>query len=332
MKLLGRPVRPAGPWAHLQTSREQLTLVAFRLGWTLVRRMPERLAYAVFDRVADVGYRRGGKGVRRLRANYAKVRPELADASLDALVREGMRAYLRYWCEAFRLPELTRADIAARVRTVGDAQLRAELAAGRPVVAFLGHLGNWDLGGAWSATNLAPVTTVAERLRPEELFLQFLAYRERLGIRILPLGAGPGAGPAAGIGGGQVFRALLDALRAGEFVALLADRDLTQGGVEVDLCGHRARFAAGPAALALTAGAMLVPVVVGHERRPRGAGGPPYGIVVTFCDAVAAPERGTVREKVQAMTQQCADALGAAIVAHTADWHMMQRVFSEDLR
>ena len=31
------------------------------------------------------------------------------------------------------------------------------------------------------------------------------------------------------------------------------------------------------------------------------------------------------------MTQACADALGAAIREHPQDWHMMQRVFVDDL-
>jgi KDO2-lipid IV(A) lauroyltransferase len=31
------------------------------------------------------------------------------------------------------------------------------------------------------------------------------------------------------------------------------------------------------------------------------------------------------------MTQRCVDALGGAIREHTEDWHMLQRVFVEDL-
>ena len=40
---------------------------------------------------------------------------------------------------------------------------------------------------------------------------------------------------------------------------------------------------------------------------------------------------GTARSKAVAMTQQCADALGSTIMEHTADWHMLQRVFLDDL-
>ena len=51
---------------------------------------------------------------------------------------------------------------------------------------------------------------------------------------------------------------------------LLADRDLTAKGLEVDLFGHKARVAAGPAALSVTTGAPLVTTVIYYERL-RGA-------------------------------------------------------------
>ena len=289
------------------------TVAGFRLGFTAVRRMPERAARALFDRAADVTVARGG--AQRLRANYARVRPDLSAADLDALSRDGMRRYLRYYCEAFRLPELTRADLAERVRVEGDAPVREVLAAGGSLVCFLGHLGNWDLAGAWCTQHLGPVTTVAERLEPEEVFREFLEFREGLGMTILPLTGGP-----------EVFPALREAARRPGLIPLLADRDLTHRGVTVDLCGRPARMAPGPAALALAERRPLFPVSIRHERRA-GA----WGIVVTFHPEVAAPSEGPTRDKVVAMTQACADALGAAIREHPADWHMLQRVFVEDL-
>ena len=95
-----------------------------------------------------------------------------------------MRSYMRYYCEAFRLPIARRErDRRAPSRCDGDEAARARLRrAARPVVVFVGHLGNWDLAGAWSARHLAPVTTVAERLEPEEVFQEFLAFRQPLGM------------------------------------------------------------------------------------------------------------------------------------------------------
>ncbi|AKU16882.1 phosphatidylinositol mannoside acyltransferase [Luteipulveratus mongoliensis] len=294
-----------------------LTLAGYRTGWAIVRRMPERAAYRTFDAIADGIYMRGGKNVNRMRSNYAKVRPELSENDLEDLVRAGMRSYLRYWCDAFRLSTLSQDQLKPRVRLVGDADARQIMADGGSLALFLGHLGNWDVCGAWATTYFAPVTTVAERLKPEELFDEFLEFREGLGMRILPL-----------TGGGDVFRELIRAAKDGAFIPLLADRDLTHRGVTVKLCGHEAKVAAGPAALALTTGAALYALGVHYEKRP---GSPIYDVVATFSDRIMPPETGSNPEKIKQMTQQCVDGLSTTIREHTEDWHMMQRVFTDDL-
>lgn len=291
-----------------------LAVGGYRLGWGAVRRLPERAAYATFEQLADLTVARGGTGVQRLRANYARVRPELSERELDDLVKAGMRSYLRYYCEAFRLPDRTAQELRAAVRVEGDAPVRELLAQGRPVLCFLGHLGNWDLAGAWGARELGPVVTVAERLKPEAVYADFLAFRESLGMTILPLTGGP-----------DVFAELRAHLTGPVVMPLLADRDLTARGVEVDLCGHRSSMAAGPAALSLASGAPLFPVSIHYEPVPGLTWR--HRIVITFHEPVEPPGSGPTRAKATAMTQACADVLGAAIRAHTEDWHMMQRVF-----
>jgi len=44
----------------------------YSAGWRVVRLLPEAVAYRLFDLVADVAWRRRGKGVRRLEANLAR--------------------------------------------------------------------------------------------------------------------------------------------------------------------------------------------------------------------------------------------------------------------
>jgi KDO2-lipid IV(A) lauroyltransferase len=217
----------------------------------------------------------------------------------------------------------------------------------------LGHLGNWDLAGAWATPHLAPVLTVAEKLEPKALFEEFVAFRRSIGIEVLGLGD-PG-----------VFRALVRGARNGpRIVPLLADRDLTDTGVEVNLLGHRARVAAGPATLALTAGVDLLPLAVVYERLDparRRVAGTPWGVVLRFSPPVPVPpevephphvepeaarkaapgavapgvtaESGAAarHRRVQTMTQSWVDALGETLRSHTQDWHMLQRVFVDDL-
>ena len=80
-------------------------------------------------------------------------------------------------------------QILARVRADLSPWLRTDLQRDSIVLA-LGHMGNWDLVGAWACRRLSTVLTVAERLEPADLFDQFVAFRERLGMRILGQGRG----------------------------------------------------------------------------------------------------------------------------------------------
>ena len=155
--------------------------------------------------------------MRRLESNLLRARPEADGHELRALTRAGMRSYLRYWCDAFRLPDWDHERVVGSVRVEGEHHLRANVGeGGRGVVGALMHMGNWDHAGAWASLTGAPVVTVAERLRPERLYERFLAYREGLGMEILPLTGGEG----------DLLDTLSRRLRAGRLVPLLADRDL----------------------------------------------------------------------------------------------------------
>lgn len=299
-------------------AQDAVVVAGYRLGWKAVRLLPERTAYALFDRIADGMVRHDGASVRRLRDNYRTVRPDLDDDRLDSLVRAGVRSYLRYWCEAFRLPDLGPGDLTRAVRVVGDAPVRGALADGRAVVCFLGHLGNWDMAGAWATQNLGPVVTVAERLRPEPVFEEFLSFRERLGMRIIPL-----------TGGGDVYELLRQSAAEPVVIPLLADRDLTRRGLEVDFAGDRSRVAIGPAALAYDTGSSLHPVSIHYEPAVDGPGG--WRTVITFHEPVPAPVGESRHRAVRTMTASCAAVLGDEVRQHTVDWHMMQRVFTRHL-
>lgn len=296
---------------------DRLQVAGFSAAWTFIKAVPEPVAYRIFDRIADRTHARNGHGVQVMRRNYARVRPELDGAELDELVRAGVRSYLRYWCDAFRLPIHTSDELDGLMRLTGhDEEARGIVDRGEPIILFLGHLGNWDIAGAWSTTHFAHVTTVAERLKPEEIYQQFLAFRESLGMTILPL-----------TGGVDTYPVLVDALAKGGFVPLLSDRDLTSRGVEVDLLGHPIKAATGPARLALDTGAALFPLSLTYEPMH---GRTMHRVVARFGPRVQVPA-GERAEQIRRMTQACVDSLGEDIREHTEDWHMMQRVFLDDL-
>jgi lauroyl/myristoyl acyltransferase len=297
----------------------------YTFAWRHAPKIPEPVLRAAFTAVADLTWLRRTEGVRRLEANYARVRPDLDGPGLRRLTRAGMRSYMRYFREAFTLQGATPEQVVARVRVDGYENVAAPVTDGQGVSLALAHLGNWDLAGAYATPHIAPVLTVAERLKPEELFVEFVEFRRSIGIDVLPLGDS------------DVFRNLVrGASRGNRLVPLLADRDLTSSGVEVDLCGHRARVAAGPAALALAAKVPLVPVGITYERlsgQRRRAAGTPWGIVIRFYPAVPVPDDSGLhrKERVARMTQGWVDAVARTLQESTEDWHMLQRVFVDDL-
>lgn len=295
---------------------DRLVAAAMIAGWSVVPRLPERLAARLFRLLADLVWRRRGKGVRRLEANLARVvGKDPADPQVRALARAGMRSYFRYWCEALRLPAMSRERILGGTRITGWERIEENLRRGRGVVVALPHMGNWDAAGAWMVHTGYPFTTVAERLRPEALFAKFVAYRERLGMEVLPLTRRDG-------GSAQAFATLARRLREGRPVCLPAERDLTARGVEVDFFGARARMVAGPALLAIQTGAALIPAVLWFD-------GDGWGIRVH--EEIPVPAEGDRQTKVAVMTQAMADVFAQGIAEHPEDWHMLQRIWLDDL-
>ncbi|MEV1328812.1 phosphatidylinositol mannoside acyltransferase [Micromonospora costi] len=292
-----------------------LTKLGFVAGGRVARALPRPIVAAAFRAGADRVHRRGGGAAARLRANLRRVvGPDMPDAELNELVRQGLRSYARYWMEALRLPSLSREQILASFRLDGEEELAAAVAAGRGAVIALPHAGNWDAAGAWVAANGWPITTVAERL-PDGMFERFVAFREGLGMEILPNRGGPR--PA--------FDVLVDRLRAGAVVPLLADRDLSARGVEVDFFGSRTRMPAGPALLALRTGAPLYVASLWFE--PDRACAAIEGPV-----PVPGPDEGPLDQRVRALTQRIADELAAGVARHPEDWHMLQRLWLDQRR
>jgi phosphatidylinositol dimannoside acyltransferase len=286
------------------TARERLVDAGFAAGWAAVRALPEPVAAAGSAAAGTLAARRGTRGVRRLRANLARVAPG------QDLTGRAMRSYARYWRETFRLSRITPAAVRDHTDVTGMDLLDKSLDSGRGTILALPHCGNWEAAGVWLLEHGAPFSTVAERLKPESLYERFVAYREGLGMEVLPLTGGERA-PS------DVLR---ERLKAGRTVCLLGDRDLTRRGIDVEFFGATARMPAGPALLAATTGAALHPVGLWFTR-----GG--WGIRVHPEVPIGA---GRLRDTVAAATQQVADAFAADIALRPYDWHMLQRLWLAD--
>ncbi|MGD0945309.1 MAG: phosphatidylinositol mannoside acyltransferase [Acidimicrobiales bacterium] len=245
-----------------------------------------------------------------VRANLRRVLgPDADEAVVDGLVTGAFVSYARYWVESARVGALRSDQIESTFSIDGFERLRVEMARGSGVVVVLPHVGSWEYGGRWLAQQGYPMTTVGELLEPPELFEWFTSQREALGLTVLP----PGPGTTV---------RLLDTLREGRVVGLLADRDLAGNGVEVEFFGERTTLPAGPALLALRSGAPLMPCAI-YQRRH----GLYHAVLQPPLDSTRS---GRMRQDVHRLTQDMAHALEELIRLAPEQWHLFQPNWPSD--
>ena len=283
---------------------ERLTATAYFAGWRIVRKLPAKRAYALFALIADTLVKKNGSGVQRLRNNLARVKPELNEEELNKLLRESMRSYLRYWCDTFRIQDWSTTEIQESV-TLSHAELLLDpMREGRGVVIALPHSGNWDHAGAYFCSIGVPLVTVAERVKPEALFQRFLHYRESMGFEVLSIDS-------------RSFATLVQRARDKRLIALVADRDLSTSGVDVDFFGFPARMPAGPALLSIKTGIPLVVAHVSYREK---------GIHIDF-SPVEVPATGGESERIVETVARMARLFETGISQYPQDWHMLQRIW-----
>jgi lauroyl/myristoyl acyltransferase len=267
---------------------------AYLIGWRIVRFLPEPIAYRLFYSLGDYVYRKNGKGVRRLRSNMQQV-SNLTGQQLELLTKDAMRSYMRYWCDTFRLPDWSAKKIDLEVELVNGEALTTPLNEGRGVVVALPHSGNWDHAAAYFLGRGYRAVTVAERLKPERVFQAFLNYRQQLGLEVL----------ASDV---RSIPTLIKRAEEGYIIALVADRDLSSNGTEVNFFGKRAKMPAGPMVIAQKADVDLVGAFIVYTKK---------SIKIYF-------------EKLEKSVQAEADFFAKHIAAHPVDWHMLQRIWLDD--
>jgi lauroyl/myristoyl acyltransferase len=306
------PERPPAPEPPGLRSRAGAWVLdaGYAAGWRAVRLLPEPVARSAFEGLGRWTARQDGRGVRQLRANL-RVVTGLEGEALDRLTADAMRSYARYWQEAFRLPALGPRRIVEGSSVVGVEHLERCRAEGRGLILALPHSGNWDAAGVWLVNWLGgPFMTVAERLKPESLYRRFLAYRESLGMHVLPLTGGER--PSAAV--------LRDWLADGGASCLLVDRDLGTGGVPVTFFGRTATMPGGPALLADQTGAALFPVVCSFDRA---------GWRYVIHPEVPLEPGLRLRDRVAAAMQGVATAFETSIAEKPEDWHMLGRIWAD---
>jgi phosphatidylinositol dimannoside acyltransferase len=231
----------------------------------------------------------------------------LDERQLETQVGKAFDSYAQYWVDSFRLTGRSTAEVDAGFRVDGAHYVDEALALGNGAIMAMPHVGAWDYGGAWVAHHW-PLTVVAERLEPPELFAWFCKQREANHLKMVALG--PEAGPV-----------LLRALRNNELIGLLCDRDIVGGGIEAEFFGERTTFPAGPATLSLRTGAAILPNAVFQD------GNIAHGVIRP---PLQFERSSKLRADVSALTQMLVSELETLIRMAPEQWHVLQPVWPSD--
>jgi KDO2-lipid IV(A) lauroyltransferase len=208
----------------------------------------------------------------RVRANIARVRPEVAAVEHERLVGEVFRHFAICFADLISTNRRESRPERLLAGLEGDEHLLAALAEGSGLVLVTAHLGNWELGGRLIASRLRRPTHVVVAAEADPGVERFLRGGDSP-IRFVRRGDPRAMVPLVG------------ALRRGEVVALQGDRALgTRGDVMVDFFGAPAAFPLGPFVLARAAGVPLLPAfcLLGRDLR--------YTVVIAEPMRVAAGE------------------------------------------
>ena len=293
----------------------KLRLVDFGywLGWNALWIMPTRWAYYLFDKAAQIVWRKEFNSIKQLELNLTRVLGcEVTDPRIRPLSLKTMRSYMRYYCETFMLPRWSDEQLLGRVRAENSEVVLDALKSGGAVLT-LPHLANWDWAGAWAARYFGSLCTVAERLRPEGVFQKFVRAREARGITLMPLS-----------GEGGTYEFLREHVNQGRLVALLGDRDVAKSGMSIEFFGHRTPLPIGAALLALDTGRPLFTCAPWYDGE---------NLVITFDNEVVfdrTPVQGRDRlRRAQEITKLVAANFEKHISAHPDNWHQLQPVWPD---
>ena len=274
-------------------------------------RWPKPVAAAIFRAYGFLAWRFVPSAREVVAGNLARVIGRPADSDLvQAATREAFGLYARYWYDTFRLRAMTLEEVNRRFVMEDVENIDKALAAGRGAVLALPHLGNWDAAGHYLAAKGYQLCAVAEKLSNERVFELFLKHREELGMKIVALDSTARVGPQ-----------LLELLAGNWLIALVADRDLTGRGVDVEMFGAQRQLPAGPALLSLTSGAplMVCPIYTTDQGWHCRIGSP-----------VEAERTGDMRADVTTLTKVLAAEFETIIAAKPTDWHMFQPAWPDD--
>jgi len=282
-------------------------------GTRLLSALPEAPLVAAAEALGELWYRASPAKAAQARANLGRVCEGLAAQgrgsslvrraatdpdALERIVRKAFGHAARYYLEVARAGSEDAARTLARIDIETPDEVTNALRSGRPVIITGMHYGSIEVPTVVVRDMVGhPVTAPMEVVADPALARWFEASRRRVGVNVVPIAG--------------ARQALMAAIRRGESVGMVADRDLLHNGILVPFFGHPAPLPTGPALLAVETG---LPIYVGAARRA------PHLRYRGKLILVQMPAEGRLRERVTAITASIAEIFETLLADGPEQW------------
>lgn len=274
-----RPVRHRAEYLAVQAARQA------------VRGMPRPWQAALGDGLGRVFHRWDHRRRQTALGNVRAALPGRTEDEYRAIVAGAFANVGRHVVELLRFDAMRVEDLLALVEFQGTEHVERALAAGRGLMLFTGHFGFWELHVMAHAVRFEPIVMVARTLDNPRLEALIARVRQRVGTVVVPRRG--------------AVRGLLRGLRERRAVGMMVDQHLQdRSAVTVEFLGRPAATTSAVAALALRAGAPVIPVFT----LPR----PGDGYRVVYEPPVEMPDPGRA-DAVTVLTRRCTDVLAAYV-------------------
>ena len=243
------------------------------------------------ERLGALGYRPLGIRKRVVERQIAAAFPNLEHEAVVDLARASYRHLGRSFIETALLDSLGKDGLQKLVETVdGWEEIEEVMSRGKGAVLVTGHIGNWELAGAYVAARGVPLDVIARGMA-NPLFDAYINHtREVMGMTV--------------VHDSEAVRRTPRSLRGGRAVAFVADQGvLGLASTFVPFFGRPAKTPRGAAVFALRFDVPVVFVVA--LRKPNGR----YRIVI---ERIEAPQTGERDRDV--------DAIVAGFTQHLEKW------------
>jgi len=212
----------------------------------MAKRTPLPVLYRIGERLGRLAYRLSRRyrtvAEHNLQMAYGE---SLSDGERRRLVEQVFIHFAKSLMEFLVADGLSPNDLCRMVTLKGEEHLQWCVQQGKGTLIITAHYGNWEIAARYLTQCKGYVLNVVARDADDSATAVLVnRIREQGGYRVFPRG--------------QAVRAVLQALKRNELVAMLPDQNA--GDVFVPFFGRLAGTVAGPALLALRSGAPILPV------------------------------------------------------------------------